>query len=141
MTNAPDVSNGDRVRIRTRRLLIASKEYVTIAARSFAVAVIIGVITYFALRLRVTYEMQTEIDRLRIERAELVKRNAIAHDEMMNRLDELERVLFGDVLAKVDKNAAAISKLPTAWQRQRDLEFRKRLDALEQWRMQRDKDR
>jgi hypothetical protein len=97
------------------------------------------VITYFGLRLRVTYNLSAEFAQLQAEHRDMMALSNQRLQELRARLDEMERVLFGDVLAKIEKTQkTATPKLPIpdVWQRNRDRELRDRLDALEKWRLQ-----
>lgn len=106
-------------------------------ATAMLVALVIGYMTYVGLRLHATYVLRTELSLLEAK----VDRNAIdaqtIHRHTEGRLDDIERLLFGDVLNSIQKPASRPSK-PSAvelWQRNRDRELRARLDALERMRL------
>lgn len=63
----------------------------------------------------------------------------IAHQSLADRISNLERVVFVDVKAAIDKSHKSPPPGSNLWQRQRDAELRERLLALERWRLQQER--
>jgi hypothetical protein len=109
------------------------------AATAMLAALVIGTVTYVGLRLRATYEIRTEMGLLN-QKFNLVMADAESlHIHIEERLDAIEKFLFGDVLeslmtTKAQTPSAVPLPRPTVvqlWQQNRDKELRERLDALE----------
>lgn len=94
---------------------------------------------YVAIRLRTTYELQTRFEILHAEHMELQKRYEAHLTEQNLRLDYLEQVLFGEVLAKIDKKQPRQQPMRLEpWLANALKDIRDRLTVLERSRLQRD---
>lgn len=95
--------------------------------------------TYVAVRLRVTYRMQTEITELQI-RLQALQSDFDAQQETQNeRLRQIDRAVFGEPMpapAPTTSVGTPAPSKPFVWQRNRDAELRKRLDSHERWRLE-----
>jgi anti-sigma factor ChrR (cupin superfamily) len=123
---------------------VGGRELLRMAATALVFAMIVGYATYIGLRLRVTYTLNARVERLMAEQSALMQQNDQFHDQISARLDELERLMFGEVLAKIDTSAPGTPRTTASvqlWQKNRDAELRKRLAALEQWRAKVDEQR
>lgn len=89
---------------------------------------------YCYLRVRTVYENQLAVAVLRADVRELEERHSAQIKELEHRADELEKVLYGDVVAKLAKQPPGPTRIEI-WQRNRDKELRERLIAIERWRM------
>lgn len=114
---------------------VGGRELLRMAVLAMGLALIAGYVSYMSLRIRVTYTLQTRVALLEAERMESAAANAAFHEGISERLDNLERIIFGEVLTKIDVPPPKPSVVQL-WQRNRDLQIRKRLEALEQWRAQ-----
>jgi cell division protein FtsB len=123
---------------------LGSRELLRMAAVAMAFALCVGYAAYVGFRLQVTYSVQATVDKLVADRAELIAENERFHSGISARLDELERLMFGEVLAKIDAPAPGKPRTTASvqlWQKNRDAELRKRIEALEQWRAKVDEQR
>jgi hypothetical protein len=115
------------------------------AATALLVALLFGYVTYVGLRLRATYNLATEVGLLRQKYDQVLIDATSIHVHIEERLDKMERFLFGDVLESLQKTGAAPPKTTPSttppstsiqvWQRTRDKELRDRLDMLERLRL------
>lgn len=120
------------------RLRRGERELFPFIVLALTCAMLVAFVAYATFRLRVTYELQTALAQFQAERASLFEANRREHQAVSERLDELERVLFGDVLVKIAAQLKAAKPPMTAmqvWQRNRDRELRDRLTRLEEWRL------
>lgn len=108
------------------------------------------VVAFIALRLRQTYVMEKDIALLHAEHAILTAKVDQVTTDTSFRLDGLERALFGDVLAKLEAQEAKSkqdTQISTArtrleqWMINRDNDMRKRIEALERFRLELQKDK
>ena len=102
--------------------------------------------TFIALRLRAVYRMEHTVRLMQIEHADLMRGYTLKFEESQQRLDTLERVLFGDIVAKV---YSAHGGKPTAkpvfgkveqWMLNQNKLLDERLDQLEAWRLSQGKE-
>jgi hypothetical protein len=122
-----------------RRFRLSERELFPLVVLALLCAALVAFVAYTTFRLRVTYAVQTEVATMRAERRNIVAENDREHDALVARLDELERVLFGEVLGKITDQLKQAKPPITAvqvWQRNRDRELRDRLARLEQWRLE-----
>ena len=106
--------------------------------RRIGVAVLLATwfvtLLYASAQLLTLYRLQQEQQKLDSEMMALQAEHDAAMKEYSARLEYLERVLFGDVAPRVDKNSrgpvALEQRLTTA-----DKELRDRIQALERWRL------
>lgn len=114
------------------------RQYLVRGAVAVAVAALLMLGLYAAVRIHTIARLQTEMAQLTSHVAD----TDAQHDAMMvqaaARLDDLERFVFGDVVAKLQEPAptpapAGPSRVQL-WQRNRDQELRTRLKAIEDWR-------
>jgi hypothetical protein len=105
----------------------------------FLVSLLLGIqllaMTYVVVRIREANRVYSQFLSLQAEVNELQKHHMAQMQEAADRLDTLERVLFGNVVAKL----ASVEKPPSQarvqlWQKTRDTELRQRLSNLEYWR-------
>ncbi len=99
----------------------------------YVAALVVGGIalgTFFGLWRYSSYRASTDIsiliDRLNKIEVQMVKDHSTTRTE----LDELYRVVYGTVPAKIAKGQSSVE----AWQRNRDQELRDRIRRLEEWR-------
>jgi len=100
--------------------------------------IVLGIVlvggTFITLRLRETYRMQSDLVKLMSDHGTLqgeVMRLEKAYGE---RFDDLERVLFGDVVAKLLKEEPKPVQAPLRlqnWMMNRDKDMRERLERIE----------
>lgn len=107
------------------------------------VAFLVGFIfvggAYITIRLRTLYNIQTEIAHLKAEHRHVKQELETQLNGNGIRIDQLERILFGDVIAQLEKKVqadAAKQKPPPPtwvelWQKNRDKELRDRIVELE----------
>lgn len=119
---------------------VQGNEMLRMAGTALLAALFMGYATYVGLRLKATYGMRTEVALLQQKVDEALTEREAAHAQVNTRLDEIERFLFGEVLASLMTTAPQPpSERPTPvqlWQRNRDKELRTRLDTLERLRVQ-----
>lgn len=106
------------------------------AVTAIVFATLVGYASYIGLRLRVTYSLNAQVEKLAADAAVTHALHLQVHDQINARLDELERLMFGEVLAKIDAVPGKPRTIASVqlWQKNRDEELRKRIAALEQWR-------
>ena len=104
-----------------------------------AVALLVGFVliggAYCAFRLRALYTFQTDVATFVIENRNAHEKVETEVTNIEARLNNLERILFGDMIAQLEKNAKTL-KPPAPnwvelWQKNRDKELRDRINALE----------
>ncbi len=106
-----------------------------IVLAAIGVAAILLTLAFIASRLHGTYALEAKLSRLEAAHHDLALTCGTSRGEVNRRLDAIERVLFGDVVPKVDQVPAPPSlRLETSiLNNQR--EFRARIEALERWRL------
>lgn len=91
---------------------------------------------YVAMRLRATYQLQTEYAKLHSEFLDL----QLSHDrdlqDAKQRLNYLEEVLFGEVLAKIDKKQKVVPMRIEPWLANSIKDLRDRVTVLERSRIE-----
>lgn len=93
-------------------------------------------LAFIALRLRVTYVLQHQLDAY--EAAQISGHMAldVQLESLTKRLDDIERVLFGDVVPSIAaKTKTTTPPRPVAQPWRTEREIRERLEALERWRL------
>lgn len=104
-------------------------------ARKALVAVVAATLmlslVYVALRVRVIQGMQRDLAENRVVHNQLQAEHNAQMAEIKARLDALERVLFGDVLAELSKIPAVGPSRIELWQQNRDKELRDRILSAE----------
>ena len=85
---------------------------------------------YAYMRVKQIYENQVELATIKAEYSELLRIHTAQLEELQKREDITEKLLYGDVLAKLAKQPSTPTGLEL-WQRNRDREFRERLSSLE----------
>jgi hypothetical protein len=96
---------------------------------------IIGAVAV-VFHIRAARDLGLELTRLQVQVTGLADRNDLLQREAQERLTVIERTLFGDVVAKLDKpGGAAPQARVELWQLNRDRDLRDRLARLEQWRL------
>lgn len=89
-----------------------------------------------AFRVRVTYALEAKVAQVESTHRELLLQCTSKQTEIAQRLDTLERVLFGDVLPKVNQPRIPppTSRIESMMLRN-EKELRARVEALERWRL------
>jgi hypothetical protein len=103
-------------------------------------AIVIALVTfstYVSLRLRVTYRLQYSVARVGDELRAYKNSSDLIHESLAVRLDNLERAIYADLLNLPKGEAVKSARPPSVdqWQINRDQELRKRIQQLEQWRL------
>lgn len=100
-------------------------------------SLIVATAIFVAFRLKETYALERQLAQVESTHRDLVLKCAATQTEITQRFDTIERVLFGDVLPKVD--AATAAKPPAmrleAMMLRNEKELRARVEALERWRL------
>ena len=97
---------------------------------------------FVAMRLRVTYELKNEFAKLHVEHQEQVATNARQLEDVRLRLDYLEQVLFGEVLAKLDKKQPRVQPMRLEpWLANTIKDLRDRVTVLERARVEKNDDK
>lgn len=104
-----------------------------IAVRVLVVALVVVTAGFIAIRLRQGYALETRVAEAERSHRDLMLKCAATQTEIAQRFDTIERVLFGDVLPKVD--AATAAKPPAlrleALMLRNERELRSRVESLE----------
>lgn len=100
-----------------------------------AIAFVLLGTTYMLARIRIVQRNSTELVALSAHLEALRMANDANLRDINNRLDEIERVLFGDVVEKLEKRPPGPNRIEL-WQQNRDKELRDRILRLERWRAQ-----
>ena len=91
-------------------------------------------LVFIALRLRVTYVLQQQLDAYEAAQVSGHTELDARIESLTKRLDDIERVLFGDVVPSIAaKTPPAPRPIAQPWRSEK--EIRERLEALERWRM------
>lgn len=110
---------------------------IRIVLAGITLAVVVMVVLFIGVRMRETYAIEMKVNSLEAAERELAVTCAAVQGDIGQRLDTLERVLFGDVLPKVDRATAerppALRADALMLRNERDL--RARVEALERWRL------
>lgn len=93
---------------------------------------------YVALRLRTTYELQTEFAKLTAVNTEHTATQQRQLEDVRIRLDDLEQVLFGQVLAKIDKKQKVAPMKIEPWLANALKDLRDRVTILERARIEKE---
>lgn len=104
-------------------------------AASMAIALAASMVTYNSFRINAVSRLSQQVVILQDEVKQQDRINAQRIEDLSARLDEIERILFGEVLAKLEK----VPKTPSGialWQKTRDQELRERISRLERWRLE-----
>lgn len=96
------------------------------ALAAIGIGLFVLVAIYAASRARMVYQLSSELLALRAEMVESQKEQQRQDRALAMRMDDLERTLFGEVIAKIEKNAKTAATVP-AWSKNRDEELRRRL--------------
>lgn len=107
-----------------------------VIALMFGLYLIMGV--FLLLHFRNEAKLRIEVAVLAAQIAEVRQlQDAQAKDES-SRLDDIERTLWGDVVARLDHQQSHGPNRIVLWQRNRDRELRQRILSLEQrvWRLE-----
>lgn len=88
---------------------------------------------YVLLVARQITKNATDIGQLQIIVQQMQADHSSRTAILSQRVDQLERVLFGDLVEKL--NQPPPPNVPEAWQRNRDKELRDRILRLEEWRL------
>lgn len=102
---------------------------------SFGIAIMILWTAYVAMRLKTTYDLQTRFEVLAVEHEELKKRYDAHLLQQNHRLDYIEQVLFGEVLAKIDKKPVPTPMRLEPWLANTIKDMRERITVLERARL------
>ncbi len=86
---------------------------------------------YGALRMQALSRLSAELVQLQADIERLQQQQDTQLTIAASRLDDLERTLFGDVVAKLEKTAPSGPNRIELWQRNRDAELRRRIEVLE----------
>ena len=89
-------------------------------------------LTFIALRLRVTYVLQRQLDAYEAAQIGGHREIDVRLESLTKRLDDIERVLFGDVVPSI---AAKTPPRPVVQPWKAEKELRERIEALERWRL------
>jgi hypothetical protein len=110
---------------------------------SAVVIVFVSFSAYVSLRLRVTYRLQYSVARVSDELRAYKNSSDLIHESLAVRLDNLERAIYADLLNLPKGEAVKSGKPPSVeqWQINRDQELRKRIQQLEQWRLEEERRR
>lgn len=101
---------------------------------------------YITLRLRALHDLETTVRALQIEHADLLRGYTLKLEETHGRLDTLERVLFGDIVAKVysvhpgTPAAKPVFGKVETWMLNQNKLMDERIDRLEAWRLSQGKE-
>ncbi len=101
-----------------------------------AAALVMGV-AFATIRLRETYAVEAKLAALESAHYDLALTCGTMRGEINHRIDVTERVLFGDVVPRVDKaipTGVPITRIEKIFL-DNQKEFRKRLESLERWRL------
>jgi hypothetical protein len=109
---------------------------IIIAVVGLMVAFVLVVGAVVVLRVRVTYDLQSQFNQHRIEHEQLTTVSAVQNRDVIARVDSLERVLFGDVVTKLmeQENKTKPIAPPVRlqqWMVNRDKDMRERLERIE----------
>ena len=91
-------------------------------------------LVFIALRLRVTYVLQQQLDAYEAAQASGHADLDARLESLTKRLDDIERVLFGDVVPSIAAKTPTPPR-PVAQPWRAEKEIRERLEALERWRL------
>lgn len=71
---------------------------------------------------------------LTLQRVEMQRQYELGYRSVSDRIELVERTIYVDMKGEIDKKIQPSGA--AAWQRQRDIEIRNRLSALERWRLE-----
>lgn len=97
-------------------------------------AVLITMI-FLILRAQTTYALESRFIQLESACRDQHAQQAAAIADMDNRLDLLERTIFGDVIPKIDKSKGATVPMLEELHFRNERELRQRVERLERWRL------
>ncbi len=101
---------------------------------ALAVCVVVVLAVFFTVQIRFVSQNYSSVAKLQSDVANMQQQHAAQLETLNARVDQLERVLFGDVVAKIEKSPLRPNAVEL-WQRNRDKELRDRIRQLELWRL------
>jgi hypothetical protein len=121
-------------------LSAGSNRYLKVALLSVFFMVVVVFMVFTVFRLRVTYELQRDYAEHFAHHRRVEQWTEAALKQTEARLDRMERILFGDVIAQLEKKTPPPAWIEL-WQKNRDKELRDRIIALERrvWQLQQER--
>ena len=115
---------------------VSYKRWVLMGLAGVGLSTVLMWFVFVSVRVRQVYAFESKVSELQSANRELLL-NCTAHTlEEAERINNLERVLFGDVVPKVEKPPAALPATRIeALMLRNERELRQRVEALERWRL------